>query len=82
MTPKEVKKNQTIAIPVEINGIPVEINGKKSIVFIRKVTDEVSSTVIPYKYLTGGEHDKEMNNELNKKKDPCEKDWSINKIKK
>ena len=38
------------------------------------VTDEVPSAVTPYKYLTGEEHDKKMNNELNKKKDPCEKE--------
>ena len=45
------------------------------------MTDEVPSAVTPYEYLTGKEHERISINELNKKKDPCEKDLECNQDK-
>ena len=48
---------------------------------MRKVTKEVPSATIPYGYLTGKEQEEINTNEINKAKDPCEKDLECNQDK-
>ena len=60
---------QTVRIPIETT----QAKGKKARTFIRQLSTAAPTPLTPYKYLTREEHKREVKNETNKKKDPCEK---------
>ena len=63
-------KVQTVRIPIEA----AKTKGKESRTFIRQLSTGAETPLTPYKYLTGEEYKKKLEDNINKEKDPCEKD--------
>ena len=59
-------KVQTVKLPIETT----EAKGNQAQTFIRQL--DTATQLAPYKYLTKEEYKKTVNNETNKKKDPCD----------
>ena len=72
--PKKPPDRTVLPYGPKVQTVKIPIEATEAKTFIRQLSTTAQTPLIPYKYLTGEEYKKNLEDNINNEKDPCEKD--------